>query len=123
VSTVSTWHTVLTHVTVWPVFTVHTGWTDCTLWTGWRLASADAVVAFPVWLFNVAEGSDFFSHSDFDFVFGDDLSVDIESGGVNKQFFVPLACNAVIVNSFEIVLNDWNNGVNVKLSLDQRVQG
>jgi hypothetical protein len=122
VSTVSTWHTVLTHVTVWTVFTVQTGWTDGTLWTGWGLAGADTVVAFSVWLFNVAKRSDFFSHSDFDFIFRDDLSVDIKSGGINKQFFVPFASDAVVVNSFKVVLNNRDDGVDVELSLDQRVQ-
>jgi hypothetical protein len=122
VSTISTWYTVFTHVTVWTVFTVDTGWTEWTLWTGWRLTSTDTVVAFSVWLSDETEGRDFFSHGDFDFVFGDDLSVDVETGFFNEEFFVPFAGDAVFADSLKVVFDNWDDGVDVELSLDDGVE-
>lgn len=86
------------------------------------MAGTDTVVAFSVWLGDVAEGRDFFSHGDFDFVFGDDLSVDVEAGLFDEEFFVPFAGDAVFADSLEVVLDDWDDGVNVELSLDDGVQ-
>jgi len=40
----------------------------------------------------------------------------------DKQFFVPFAGNAVFADSFEIVLDNWDDGVDVQLSLDHGVQ-
>jgi hypothetical protein len=120
--TISAWNTVNTLSAVLTSFTILTGWTDWTLWTGWGLASTDAVVAFSVWLFKVAQRRNFFSHGDFDFIFGDNLSVDIQTGLFDKQFFVPFTCNAVFADSFEVVLDNWDDGVDVQLSLDHGVQ-
>jgi hypothetical protein len=50
------------------------------------------------------------------------LSVDVQTGLFDKQFFVPFACNAVFADSFEIVLDNWDDGVDVQLSLDHGVQ-
>lgn len=92
------------------------------MWAGWGLAGTDTVVAFSVWLSDEAERRDFFSHGDFDFVFGDDLSVDVEAGFLNEEFFVPFTSDAVFSDSLEVVLDDWDDGVNVELSLDDGVQ-
>jgi len=40
----------------------------------------------------------------------------------DKQFFVPFTCNAVFADSFEVVLDNWDDGVDVQLSLDHGVQ-
>jgi hypothetical protein len=50
------------------------------------------------------------------------LSVDVQTGLFDKQFFVPFTGNAVFADSFEIVLDNWDDGVDVQLSLDHGVQ-
>lgn len=86
------------------------------------MASTDAVVTFSVWLSDIAESSNFFSHGVFNFIFGDDLSVHVKTSLVDKQVLVPFTSDAVFVDSFEFVLDNWDDSVDVKLALDHGIQ-